>query len=695
MATKTKIILEGHDNVSPVVKTAEQNINQLTKQIKAQGKVLADLGTAIKGSLVVGAFTALTGAVADSIKQYTDAEKQQQRMRAIFANTGDAIGVNVYTLDDLADKYKKLANVDDDEIRSMESVLLATNNMTKDGFEPALKAALDLSAGLGIDSVSATQMLSKAIADPTAGMTALNKAEVRLTEQQKKAVEEFVNIGNTGKATTVILGAIEGKFGDVSNEMANLDGAKFDRLKMALDDLSKYAGHKFADLLGGIADSFAGFVNDNVLIQSTRDAYNENKKGIDDLVKASRNLTDSDIASNNSNYISAEKKLKALEKSLGMSVTQLRDNAKEAISKQLVPDDYLVKLSKNLDIASRISATSLDRSSAGGIINSGATEKAEKDAKSAADAAKYDAEKRQRLRAYYLEADGLVQGEVDANTEYMDQYWSDRKKRLDEYYQYANELVLNEVQAYQEEIAGSFNKNFDQAVSFANQSFSAIQGVYSTWIDMENQRSQAVLANYDKELKTASDKYNAEKKAKQDLGEETTAIDDAYAAQKADLEAQRLAKENEFAQKAFEANKVNQIASATMSTANAVISALGMFPFTPVNLALAGIVGGLGAVQIGMIASQSYTPKFADGGIVPGSKFFGDKILSRLNSGEMVLNNRQQSNLFDIANGAQSGRTPQQINVYVSGAIGAPEEVARAIHNEIVRQQDLGNIGAN
>lgn len=42
---------------------------------------------------------------------------------------------------------------------------------------------------------------------------------------------------------------------------------------------------------------------------------------------------------------------------------------------------------------------------------------------------------------------------------------------------------------------------------------------------------------------------------------------------------------------------------------------------------------------------------FANGGIVGGSSFSGDKVLARVNSGEMVLNKAQQANLFKALNG--------------------------------------------
>ena len=44
----------------------------------------------------------------------------------------------------------------------------------------------------------------------------------------------------------------------------------------------------------------------------------------------------------------------------------------------------------------------------------------------------------------------------------------------------------------------------------------------------------------------------------------------------------------------------------------------------------------------------SSLPKFEEGGIVGGSSFFGDKLLARVNSGEMILNRDQQRSLYAL-----------------------------------------------
>ena len=71
-------------------------------------------------------------------------------------------------------------------------------------------------------------------------------------------------------------------------------------------------------------------------------------------------------------------------------------------------------------------------------------------------------------------------------------------------------------------------------------------------------------------------------------------------------------------------------------------------------------MAGLAAVAAGaqlaaVIASQPAPPQFEQGGIVPGSSYTGDNMLARVNSGEMILNQQQQSQLFNMANGGGGG----------------------------------------
>ena len=91
-----------------------------------------------------------------------------------------------------------------------------------------------------------------------------------------------------------------------------------------------------------------------------------------------------------------------------------------------------------------------------------------------------------------------------------------------------------------------------------------------------------------------------------------------------------------------------------MGIAGAVKAGAGV-PF-PANLP--AIASGIGAVLAGMAGAKSalaQAPAFAMGGIVGGTSFQGDRVLARVNSGEMILNKAQQGRLFGMINNPNMG----------------------------------------
>lgn len=106
-------------------------------------------------------------------------------------------------------------------------------------------------------------------------------------------------------------------------------------------------------------------------------------------------------------------------------------------------------------------------------------------------------------------------------------------------------------------------------------------------------------------------------------------------------------KEKASAAQALANAGINAAAAGTEAQANVVAGAAKTFnahaaiPFIGIGLAAAGI-----ATMIAMIAkSKNSIPGYADGGIIGGSSYTGDKILGRFNSGERVLTRPDQARL--------------------------------------------------
>lgn len=114
------------------------------------------------------------------------------------------------------------------------------------------------------------------------------------------------------------------------------------------------------------------------------------------------------------------------------------------------------------------------------------------------------------------------------------------------------------------------------------------------------------------------------------------------------------------ANKALEASYLD-LAAAMIFAAHASI------PFAGVGIA-AGMISTMLAIQAATKATTMSMMAFAEGGIVGGSSYSGDRILARVNSGEMILNDKQQRHLFELLD---SSTMPQRggTNVQVTGVI--------------------------
>lgn len=101
-----------------------------------------------------------------------------------------------------------------------------------------------------------------------------------------------------------------------------------------------------------------------------------------------------------------------------------------------------------------------------------------------------------------------------------------------------------------------------------------------------------------------------------------------------------LAKEGSAVQKGLMMTQaiINTYAGATRAYAET--------PF-PASIAISASIVALGLANVAKISGA----KFEQGGIVPGLNQFGDNATVRVNPGEVILNNTQQKELLDVANG--------------------------------------------
>lgn len=132
------------------------------------------------------------------------------------------------------------------------------------------------------------------------------------------------------------------------------------------------------------------------------------------------------------------------------------------------------------------------------------------------------------------------------------------------------------------------------------------------------------------------------------------------------------------------ANSTAEAAEAATTTALAVAEGAAVAPTLALALAVKKLAGaqifqahasipfvGPPAAAAGvamMEATLAAITAFANGGIVEGSSTMGDHMIARVNAGEMILNDRQQANLFKMINEGQEA-SKSNVQVSVSGKV--------------------------
>lgn len=198
--------------------------------------------------LVLGAITALAGfaAAAVSIDAFVsatvEAEHQQAQLAAALKSTGGASGQTIESLNAHAAALQDLTNFEDDAVSKSQALLLTFTKIGGDIFPKATDAIADLATRMGGDLQGATIQVGKALNNPIQGITALSRAGIQFTEDQKSMIKTMVEANNIVGAQTVILKELETQFGGSAEAARATLGGAITSLQNAFGNLFEVSG---------------------------------------------------------------------------------------------------------------------------------------------------------------------------------------------------------------------------------------------------------------------------------------------------------------------------------------------------------------------------------------------------------------------------------------------------------------------
>ena len=205
------------------------------------------------GNLLVGAAVALpvAGFLTDSIQAAKESADALGQLEARLKSMGDTSGRTAEQLQSSAKELMRMSTFDDDDIlRKVTASLLTFGKISGSEFDRAQKAAVNLSTAFGTDLQSATLQIGKALNDPIKGITALSRAGVSFTADQKNTIKTLVETGKAAEAQRMILSELEKEFGGAAQAAKAND--PFAVMRDSINDLKETIGGNLLQILGQV-----------------------------------------------------------------------------------------------------------------------------------------------------------------------------------------------------------------------------------------------------------------------------------------------------------------------------------------------------------------------------------------------------------------------------------------------------------
>jgi len=201
-----------------------------------------------------------------AVKAFDQQAKAIAQVEAGLKSTGASVGFTSKQLQKMASDLQSKTLFGDEEIlKDATAQLLTFTNITGDQFAKSQEAALNLATRLDGDLKSASIMLGKALNDPVANLSAMSRAGIQFSEDQKEVIKSLAEGGNMAQAQSIILEELEKQYGGSAEAAAKAGTGGLKQLANAFGDLQEEFGKVIMDfmppVIDGLKNMLAAFQN--------------------------------------------------------------------------------------------------------------------------------------------------------------------------------------------------------------------------------------------------------------------------------------------------------------------------------------------------------------------------------------------------------------------------------------------------
>lgn len=631
--------------------SGKNSFNEITVGIGKSIGVYDIFAGNVAANVVTGAFNLMKGAaselfqtfIVDGVKAAQESEDALNSLNVALGQAGQYSEAASEKFQNFAKEIQRTTAFEDDAVIKNAALIQSMAGLSESGLERATQAAIELSAALGKDLATTSEAIGKA-------------ANGNVTSLQKMGIQ-FEKAGTQAGTFENALEAIESRFGGSAASKLNTFSGAIEQSKNAFGDLQEEIGGliitnpaviasltQISNILrissGNIASNKEGF---QVLIAQGLITFIDVTK----LVVQAANIMATGVSvSFNSVVAVVARTMQVLHAPLAGLVEadrkawteykRLADDATKSVANSVNNEGDLGGAVKHLDAIGKSAQTAFDKMKSGADASVPSIKNSQNALRQLSD----EEIKANEATNKYVESLATRNESIKANYDLQLQ-------DLRSFYEEKDAIdIESDVINYEQKLIREQNFYADRQALLDEQVSSELQRINESTV-AESTKASARLA--------VQNKYYADSsKLQTDYAKKSAQLEEAKDKQLIDNQKSTFATISTLSQ----SNNVNLanigkaagIAQIAIDTPVAISKALAAAP-PPFNFALAALVGTAMAAQAARIAGLS----FEQGGIVPGASFSGDRVQANVNSGEMILNRQQQSNLFKMANGDGAG----------------------------------------
>jgi hypothetical protein len=645
MANKVQIEVELLDQISSAYKRTAKTLSSSDKRIISslkkvrQQTLQTDKATnKLSGAIVglAGAFGGLliinkiNGLVSESITLFGKQAEAEAKVEQTIKATGSAAGVTAEELKNMSSELQTVTKFGDETILRGQSMLLTFKNIGKDVFPAATEAMLNLSEAMGSDVKEQAIQLGKALNDPITGLTALRRVGITFTEAQEDTIKRMQEMGDIAGSQKIILAELESQFGGLARATAQIGTGPLVQFQNRIGDIQEDIGEKLLPTVIDLAKGFERWL--------TPERVDKIVDGFDDWAVGAKEIAKwmAGIAKSGEELLETFTGPKSNDNFLNDKETNKQ--VKERVDKLIELEstlDSLKEKQQNLSFIERIQQTKSV------LLQSDINKKLQEQRKIREELIVLGAGSFARENANLEELskglDAIINKKKEESEIEKEKVKIKDKDKIKPKSEVTKEVTSDDGTEFELMQLQNEMKLKDEAKERHKQLLEEKKQMEKDAADFELMQIEATEKMRQDAHEREQNRIKQEKEARAQAGSDFV------------NNLQTIAKANKKFGALFKAAAITETIINTIKGAQGAYSALAGIPVVGPGLGAAAAVAALGAgyARVDDIRTQ----KFAGGGIVGGNSFTGDRVPAMVNSGEMILNKRQQAQLFNRANG--------------------------------------------